>query len=336
MSVQTRPQRVSPVQIRARKGGEKIVCLTAYTAPVARLLDEAVDLLLVGDSLAMTIYGFDSTLPVTLDMMVAHGAAVVRATRHAAIVVDLPFGSYQASPEDAFRAAARVMAETGCGAVKLEGGEEMADTVAFLTKRGVPVMGHVGLTPQAVNQLGGYRSRGHGTDERRKILADGVAIAEAGAFSVVVEGVNEGLARELTEAVAIPTIGIGASPACDGQILVTDDMLGVFTEFTPKFVRRYRRLGEEIGAAAREYARMMYGRAASRRPEHTYPAPAKRVKAPLLMPVRGGETFAFLQLAERLVDQSFGIFLVAAVEIRRGAPSPSAACRWPSARLISG
>ncbi len=278
MSVQTRPQRLSVSQIKRRKGGDKLVCLTAYTAPVARLLDAEVDLLLVGDSLAMVIYGFDSTLPVTLDMMIAHGAAVVRATSHAAIVVDLPFGSYQASPADAFRAAARVMAETGCLAVKLEGGEEMAETVAFLTRRGIPVMGHVGLTPQAVNALGGYRSRGHDEKERQKIVADGVAVAEAGAFSLVVEGVNEGLARELTERVAIPTIGIGASAACDGQILVTDDMLGLFAEFTPKFVKRYRELGAEIAAAAREYADDVRGQ---RFPasEHTYAAPRPKTAA---------------------------------------------------------
>jgi len=279
MSVQTRPQRLSITAIKRRKGGEKLVCLTAYTAPVARLLDDAVDLLLVGDSLAMVVYGFDSTLPVTLDMMIAHGAAVVRATQHAAVVVDLPFGSYQASPADAFRAAARVMAETGCLAVKLEGGEEMAETVAFLTRRGIPVMGHVGLTPQAVNQLGGYRSRGHQDEERRKILADGAAIADAGAFSLVVEGVNEGLARELTETVAIPTIGIGASPACDGQILVTDDMLGLFAEFTPKFVKRYAALGQTIRDAARDYAEdVRSGRFPA--PEHTYTAPSKRTKIP--------------------------------------------------------
>jgi 3-methyl-2-oxobutanoate hydroxymethyltransferase len=277
MSVEIRPRRLSVAQIRRRKGGDKLVCLTAYTAPVARLLDETVDLLLVGDSLAMVVYGLDSTLPVTLDMTIAHGAAVVRATSHAAIVVDLPFGSYQASPADAFRAAARVMAETGCLAVKLEGGEEMAETVAFLTSRGVPVMGHVGLTPQSVNQLGGYRSRGHEAGERGKILADGVAIADAGAFALVIEGVNEGLARELTGAVAIPTIGIGASPACDGQILVTDDMLGLFAEFTPKFVKRYRDLGAEIRQAAREYADDVHdGRFPA--PEHTYTAPVKRAK----------------------------------------------------------
>ena len=259
------------------QGGDKLVCLTAYTAATARHLDAEVDLLLVGDSLAMTVYGFDSTLPVTLDMMIAHGAAVVRATSHALITVDLPFGSYQESPQQGFRSAARVMAETGSGAVKLEGGQEMAETVAFLTRRGIPVMGHVGLTPQAVNALGGYRSRGHEAGERDKILRDGVAIAEAGAFSLVIEGVAESLARELTEAVAIPTIGIGGSPACDGQILVIDDMLGLFAEFTPKFVKRYRLLGDDIRAAAREYAEdVRHGRFPAA--EHTYPGP-KRAKA---------------------------------------------------------
>jgi 3-methyl-2-oxobutanoate hydroxymethyltransferase len=275
MSVQARAKRLSVPAIGSRKGGDKLVCLTAYTAPVARLLDDEVDLLLVGDSLAMAIYGFDSTLPVSLDIMIAHGAAVVRATRHALVVVDLPFGSYQASPQAAFGAAARVLAETGCGAVKLEGGEEMAETVAFLTRRGVPVMGHVGLVPQSVNTLGGYRSRGHETAERSGIIADGAAIAEAGAFSLVVEGVSESLARELTAAVAVPTIGIGASAACDGQILVTDDLLGVFAEFTPKFVKRYRNLGEEIRAAAREYAAdVKQGRFPAA--EHIYAGPAQR------------------------------------------------------------
>jgi 3-methyl-2-oxobutanoate hydroxymethyltransferase len=271
MSVQTRPRRLSVTEIRGRKGGDKLVCLTAYTAPVARLLDLEVDLLLVGDSLAMTIYGFDSTLPVTLDMMIAHGRAVVRATKHALVTVDLPFGSYQASPEQAFGAAARVMAETGCAAVKLEGGEEMAATVAFLARRGVPVMGHVGLTPQAVHALGGYRSRGHGEAEHDEIIRDGVAVAEAGAFALVIEGTAEPVARELTRAVAVPTIGIGGSPACDGQILVVDDMLGLF-EVTAKFVKRYRRLGEEIRAAAQEYADdVRAGRFPA--PEHTYTSP---------------------------------------------------------------
>ena len=272
MSVQDRPKRLSVTQIRNRKGGDKLVCLTAYTSSVARLLDNVVDLLLVGDSLAMTVYGFDSTLSIGLDTMIAHGAAVVRSTERALVVVDLPFGSYQASPADAFRCAARVLAETGCTAIKLEGGEEMVETVAFLTARGVPVMGHVGLTPQAVNALGGYRSRGHAPSERDKIMRDGVAIGEAGAFALVIEGVAESLARELTGAVAVPTIGIGGSPACDGQILVIDDMLGLFTEFTPKFVKRYRSLGDEIRSAAREYAEeVRQGRFPAA--EHTYSAP---------------------------------------------------------------
>lgn len=271
MSAQTRAKRISATEIRARKGGDKLVCLTAYTASVARHVDAEVDLLLVGDSLAMTVYGFDSTLPVTLDMMIAHGSAVVRSTEHALVTVDLPFGAYQVSPRQAFRAAARVLAETGCTAVKLEGGEEMTETVAFLVRRGVPVMGHVGLTPQAVNALGGYRSRGHAAAERDKIIRDGKAIAEAGAFSLVIEGVAEPLARELTDAVDVPTIGIGASAACDGQILVIDDMLGLYAEFTPRFVKRYRELGQEIRAAAREYGEdVRAGRFPD--PAHTYPA----------------------------------------------------------------
>jgi 3-methyl-2-oxobutanoate hydroxymethyltransferase len=278
MSVQDRPKRLSVTQVRNRKGGDKLVCLTANTAPVARLVDREVDLLLVGDSLAMTVYGFETTLPIGLDTMIAHGAAVVRSTEQALVVVDLPFGSYQASPADAFHAAARVLAETGCTAVKLEGGEEMAETVAFLSARGVPVMGHVGLTPQAVNALGGYRSRGHAPEEHDKIMRDGVAIAAAGAFSLVIEGVAESLARELTAAVAVPTIGIGGSSACDGQILVIDDMLGLFTEFTPKFVKRYRRLGDEIRAAAREYAEeVRQGRFPA--VEHTYSTPRRRMTA---------------------------------------------------------
>jgi 3-methyl-2-oxobutanoate hydroxymethyltransferase len=278
MSAQSSAKRLSAPQIKSRKGGDKLVCLTAYTASVARHLDEEVDLLLVGDSLAMVVYGFDSTLPIGLEPMIAHGAVVVRSTRHAHIVVDLPFGSYQESPEQAFRSAARVMAETGCGSVKLEGGMEMAETVTFLTRRGVPVMGHVGLTPQAVNALGGYRSRGHDPAERDRILRDGIAIAEAGTYSLVVEGVAESLARELTEKVSIPTIGIGGSPSCDGQILVIDDMLGLFAEFTPKFVKRYRNLGDGIPAAAREYAedvRQGHFPAA----EHTYTAPRSKKAA---------------------------------------------------------
>jgi len=235
------------------KGGAPIVGLTAYTAPVAKLLDPHVDFLLVGDSVGMVVYGFDSTLPVTLDMMTAHGAAVMRASSQALIVVDLPFGSYQASREQAFRAAARIMAETGCAAVKLEGGREMAETVRFLTERGIPVMGHVGLMPQSVNAEGGFKVQGRGLEAER-VTADAAAIAEAGAFSLVIEGTVEPVARAITKAVPIPTIGIGASPACDGQILVTDDVLGLFTQFKPRFVKRYAELAPLIAAAAEAYA----------------------------------------------------------------------------------
>jgi len=235
------------------KEGAPIVGLTAYTAPVAKLLDPHVDFLLVGDSVGMVVYGFDSTLPVTLEMMIAHGAAVMRASSQALIVVDLRFGSYQESREQAFRAAARIMAETGCAAVKLEGGREMAETVRFLTERGIPVMGHVGLMPQSVNAEGGFKVQGRGLEAER-VTADAAAIAEAGAFSLVIEGTVEPVARAITKAVPIPTIGIGASPACDGQILVTDDLLGLFTQFKPRFVKRYAKLAPLIAAAAEAYA----------------------------------------------------------------------------------
>jgi 3-methyl-2-oxobutanoate hydroxymethyltransferase len=236
------------------KGGTPIVGLTAYTAPIARLLDPYADFLLVGDSLGMVVYGFENTLPVTLDMMIAHGAAVMRATAQALVVVDLPFGAYQEAPEQAFRNAARIMAETGCAAVKLEGGAEMAETVRFLARRGVPVMGHVGLMPQSVNTAGGFKVQGRGDQQAERLAADATAIAEAGAFAIVVEGTIESVARAITEKVSVPTIGIGASPACDGQILVTDDLLGVFTEFTPRFVKRYAELAPLISAAAASYA----------------------------------------------------------------------------------
>jgi 3-methyl-2-oxobutanoate hydroxymethyltransferase len=236
------------------KGGAPIVGLTAYTAPIAKLLDPNVDFLLVGDSLGMVVYGFDSTVPVTVEMMIAHGAAVMRASAEALIVVDLPFGSYQVSREQAFRTAARFMAETGCTAVKLEGGTEMAETVRFLTDRGVPVMGHVGLLPQSFNAAGGFKVQGRGQREAERVSADAAAIAEAGAFSLVIEGTVEPVARAITEAVPVPTIGIGASPACDGQILVTDDVLGVFTDFKPRFVKRYAELAPLIAQAAEAYA----------------------------------------------------------------------------------
>lgn len=269
MSASNLTARHSVPALRARKGGEPIVCLTAYTAPVARLLDPHVDILLVGDSLGMVVYGLDSTLPVTLDMMIAHGAAVVRGSERACVVVDLPFGSYQESKEAAFRASARVMAETGAQAVKLEGGLEMAETVAFLTARGIPVMGHVGLTPQSVNTLGGYKAVGRDAEAAERIAADARAIAEAGAFTLVIEGTMEQLARRITEEVAIPTIGIGGSPACDGQVLVTDDMLGLFGAFQPKFVKRYANLGEAVDEAAATYAAEVRSRAFPG-PEHCF------------------------------------------------------------------
>lgn len=269
MSASNLTARHSVPALRARKGGEPIVCLTAYTAPVARLLDPHVDILLVGDSLGMVVYGLDSTLPVTLDMMIAHGAAVVRASERACVVVDLPFGSYQESKEAAFRASARVMAETGAQAVKLEGGIEMAETVAFLTARGIPVMGHVGLTPQSVNTLGGYKAVGRDAEAAERIADDARAIAEAGAFTLVIEGTMEPLARRITEEVAIPTIGIGGSPACDGQVLVTDDMLGLFGAFQPKFVKRYANLSETVGEAAATYAAEVRARSFPG-PEHCF------------------------------------------------------------------
>jgi 3-methyl-2-oxobutanoate hydroxymethyltransferase len=235
------------------KTEQPIVMLTAYTMRTAQLLDPHCDLLLVGDSLGQVIYGLPSTVPVTLEMMCAHGAAVVRGSWHALVAVDMPFGSYEASAEQAFASAARVMKDTGCAAVKLEGGEAMAPTIRFLSERGIPVIAHVGLTPQAVNALGGYGARGRSEAEAAKILRDAQAVAQAGAFAVVLEGVMEDLATEITRAVSIPTIGIGASAQCDGQVLVTEDMLGLF-ERTPRFVKRYDDLATRIGDAVTAYA----------------------------------------------------------------------------------
>jgi 3-methyl-2-oxobutanoate hydroxymethyltransferase len=248
-------RRISVPDIAARKGGEKIVCLTAYSAAMARLVDPFVDVILVGDSLGMVLYGFDTTLPVTLEMMIAHGAAAVRGSARACVVVDLPFASYQRSPRAAYRAAARVMAETGCAAVKLEGGVEMAETVSFLTARGIPVLGHVGLQPQSVMQTGGYRARGKTDKEASRLLADAHAIAEAGAFALVIEGTMEPVARRITRSVPVPTIGIGASPACDGQVLVTEDLVGLTHGVAPRFVKRYADLGRDVAAAAEAFAR---------------------------------------------------------------------------------
>ena len=239
--------------LRALKGKTPLVALTAYTAPMARLLDPHCDLFIVGDSLGMVLYGFDSTLPVTLDMMIAHGAAVVRSSAQALVVVDMPFGSYQGSPQAAFHAAARIFKETGAQAVKVEGGAEMAETIAFLAARGIAVMGHVALMPQHVHTLGGYRYQGREPEERARITDDALAVEKAGAFAVVLEGIEESLARELTGKLAIPTIGIGASPACDGQVLVTDDILGL-TQAQPSFVKRYADAASLIGEAAAHYA----------------------------------------------------------------------------------
>jgi 3-methyl-2-oxobutanoate hydroxymethyltransferase len=253
-------RRLTAPAIQQRKGGEPIVMLTAYTARMAQLLDPHCDMLLVGDSLGQVIYGLPSTIPVTLEMMCAHGAAVVRGSWHALVAIDMPFGSYEASPARAFESASRVMKETGAAAVKLEGGEAMAETVAFLTKRGIPVIGHVGLTPQAVNALGGYRARGRDEAEAAKIIADAKAVAEAGCFALVLEGVMEEIAVEATKAVSCPTIGIGASAECDGQVLVTEDMLGLF-ERTPRFVKRYDDMAARIGEAVAAYAAEVKSRA---------------------------------------------------------------------------
>ncbi len=253
MSTEKPVRRVTVPQIAARKGGEPIVSLTSYHAHTAAIVDRHADFILVGDSLGMVMHGMESTVGVSLDLMIMHGRAVVRGTRRALVVVDMPFGSYEESPAAAFHSAARIMKETQCGAVKLEGGARMADTIRFLTQRGVPVMAHIGLTPQSTHVMGGFRTQGRDTETWDAHVADAQAVAEAGAFAVVVEGVVEPLARRITEAVDIPTIGIGASAACDGQILVLEDMLGL-NDRPPKFVKVYGRLGAEIEQAVRSYA----------------------------------------------------------------------------------
>jgi 3-methyl-2-oxobutanoate hydroxymethyltransferase len=260
MSAEIQARRLTANDIRARKGGEPIVALTSYHAHTARIMDDVVDFILVGDSLGMVMHGLETTLPVTLDMMILQGKAVMRGSRRALVVIDLPFGSYEESPTEAFRTAARVLKETGCGAVKLEGGRRMAETIRFLVERGVPVMGHVGLTPQSFNTIGGFRVQGRDPHAAESIRADAEAVAEAGAFAVVVEAVVEPLAREITAMIPVPTIGIGASPACDGQILVLEDMLGL-SATVPKFVKRFGNLRGEIEAAVRAYAEAVRGRA---------------------------------------------------------------------------
>ena len=246
-------KRLTVPRIRQRKGGEPLVMLTAYTVRMAQLLDPHCDMLLVGDSLAQVIYGLPHTVGVTMEMMALHGAAVVRGSYHAAVIVDMPFGSYEGSPQQAFDNAARLLKETGAAAVKVEGGKVLAPTIEFLTQRGIPVMGHVGLTPQAVNILGGYGVRGKSAEEARSIVEDAVAVAQAGAFSIVIEGVLESIAIEITNKVDCPTIGIGASAQCDGQVLVTDDMLGMF-ERVPKFVKRFGNMAGVVESAVKDYA----------------------------------------------------------------------------------
>ncbi len=253
MSAQTRIKRIGVPDIRARKNGEPLVCLTAYDAPMARLLDPHCDVLLVGDSLGMVVHGLDTTIGVTLDMMILHGKAVMRGAARALVVIDLPFGTYEASPEQAFMSASRALSETGAQAVKIESGVYAGETIRFLAERGIPVMGHIGLKPQAALNEGGFKAKGRSQSERDRVIAEARAADEAGAFAIVIEGVAEDLAREITQQVSVPTIGIGASPACDGQILVTQDMLGLF-DWTPKFVRRYAQLSEAVQDAVKAYA----------------------------------------------------------------------------------
>ena len=255
---------MTPPKLIARKGGDPIVALTAYTTPMAQIVDRHCDLVLVGDSVGMVLHGMPDTLGVTMDMMVLHGQAVRRGLKSALMLVDLPFGSYEESPEQAFRNASRLMAETGCAAVKLEGGVAMAETIAFLSARSIPVVGHIGLTPQSVHRFGGYGVQGRGA-HAEAVLGDARAVAEAGAFAVVVEKVPDILARRITADIAVPTIGIGASAGCDGQILVVDDMIGMFADFKPKFVKRYAELADDADKAIAAYAEDVRAR--------TFPAP---------------------------------------------------------------
>lgn len=268
MSIEPTIKRVTAPDIARRKGGEPIVSLTAYHAHTASILDSHVDVLLVGDSLGMVMHGFESTVPVPLDLMIMHGAAVVRGSKHALVVIDMPFGSYEESPAVAFRNAARVMKETGAGAVKLEGGVRMAETITYLNERGIPVMAHIGLTPQSVNVMGGFKTQGRDRADWARIEKDAAAVAEAGAFSVVLEGMAELLAARITRQISIPTIGIGASAECDGQVLVLEDMLGLSPR-VPRFVRKFAELGNAIEQAVSDYAACVKDRSFPAQ-EHTY------------------------------------------------------------------
>jgi 3-methyl-2-oxobutanoate hydroxymethyltransferase len=269
MSVQNEIRRLTAPDILARKGGDPIVCLTSYHAHTARILDQYCDVILVGDSLGMVMHGLETTVPVTLDMMILQGHAVMRGSKRALVVIDMPFGSYEASKEQAFHSAARVLKETGCGAIKVEGGRRMTETIAFLVERGVPVMGHVGLTPQAINTIGSFKAQGRDESDWAPIEADARAVADAGAFAVVLEAIAEPLGRRITSDVAIPTIGIGASVACDGQVLVLEDMLGLSPR-VPKFVKRFGDLGPSIERAVKGYAEEVRARTFPG-PDNVYP-----------------------------------------------------------------
>ena len=260
MSVQSDSKRISVPEIRGHKGNRPVVALTCYHAHTARLLDQHVDVMLVGDSLGMVMHGMENTLGVTLDMMITHGKAVMRGSKRALVVVDMPFGTYEESPETAFHNAARIIKETGCTAVKIEGGTRMAATTRYLTERGIPVMGHIGLTPQMVQVMGGFKTQGRTPEEWPAIEADAKAVADAGAFAIVLEGMAEPLAAKITRDISIPTIGIGASAECDGQILVMEDMLGLSPN-PPKFVKEYAHLGPAIEAAVKAYAADVRSRA---------------------------------------------------------------------------
>ncbi|AXS40717.1 3-methyl-2-oxobutanoate hydroxymethyltransferase [Breoghania sp. L-A4] len=273
MSVHAAKRRLTAVDIKSRKGGMPIVSLTAYHAHTARLVDKHADFMLVGDSLGMVMHGMETTVPVTVDMMIMHGRAVVRGSERALVVVDLPFGSYEADPKEAFSTASRVMKETGCGAIKLEGGKHIAPTVRYLVDRGIPVLAHIGLTPQSVNTMGGFRVQGKDENQWAALEEDAQAISDAGAFAVVLEGIVEPLAARISAAIAIPTIGIGASNACDGQILVLEDMLGLSPK-VPKFVKTYANLGDMIDSAVAEYATEVRTRAFPAE-DHVYAANKK-------------------------------------------------------------
>jgi 3-methyl-2-oxobutanoate hydroxymethyltransferase len=253
MSVHSGIRRLTAPEIAARKGGAPIVALTSYHAHTAAIADKYVDFLLVGDSLGMVMHGFESTLPVPLELMIMHGRAVMRGARRALVVVDMPFGSYEESPSQAFHNAARVMKETQCGAIKLEGGKRMGETIRFLTERGIPVMAHIGLTPQSINVLGGFKTQGRTRDQWAAIEEDARIVAEAGAFATVIEAVAAPLAERITRSIPVPTIGIGASAQCDGQILVMEDMLGLSPR-VPKFVKEFGRVGRAIEKAIKRYA----------------------------------------------------------------------------------